>query len=67
MGDTKMVYIDPPNNTRNDFTNQDDFKQPAEAYGEQLRSMQLREIESARYSVPGNISKRSAIKVLSMR
>ncbi len=36
LGKVKMIYIDPPYNTGNDFIYQDDFKQPGEEYDEQM-------------------------------
>lgn len=36
LGAVKMIYIDPPYNTGNDFIYRDDFKQSAESYGEDL-------------------------------
>ncbi len=37
MGKIKMIYIDPPYNTGNDFVYHDDFKQSAEEYDEANR------------------------------
>lgn len=36
LGAVKMIYIDPPYNTGNDFIYRDDFKQSAEGYEEDL-------------------------------
>lgn len=36
MGAIKLIYIDPPYNTGNDFIYRDDFKQSADDYDEQL-------------------------------
>lgn len=36
LGKVKMVYIDPPYNTGNDFVYRDDFKQSLEEYAEEL-------------------------------
>ncbi len=36
LGKVKMIYIDPPYNTGNDFIYRDDFKQSGEEYGEQM-------------------------------
>lgn len=36
LGAIKMIYIDPPYNTGNDFIYRDDFKQSAEDYAEEL-------------------------------
>lgn len=38
MGKVKMIYIDPPYNTGNDFVYHDDFAQPAEEYDEHNRN-----------------------------
>lgn len=32
LGEVKMIYIDPPYNTGNDFVYEDDFKQSADEY-----------------------------------
>lgn len=37
LGKVKMIYIDPPYNTGNDFIYRDDFKQSEEEYNEQTR------------------------------
>lgn len=37
MGKVKMIYIDPPYNTGNDFVYHDDFAQSAEEYDEANR------------------------------
>ena len=36
LGKVKMIYIDPPYNTGNDFIYRDDFKQSSEKYDEQI-------------------------------
>ena len=36
LGKVKMIYIDPPYNTGNDFIYRDDFSMSADEYGEQL-------------------------------
>ncbi len=36
LGKVKMIYIDPPYNTGNDFIYRDDFKQSGEEYDEQM-------------------------------
>ena len=36
LGKVKMIYIDPPYNTGNDFVYRDDFAMSADEYGEQL-------------------------------
>jgi len=38
MGKVKMIYIDPPYNTGNDFVYHDDFAQSAEEYDEQRKN-----------------------------
>jgi len=35
LGKVKMIYIDPPYNTGNDFIYRDDFKQSREEYEEE--------------------------------
>ncbi len=36
LGKVKLIYIDPPYNTGNDFVYRDDFSMSADEYGEQL-------------------------------
>ena len=36
LGKVKMIYIDPPYNTGNDFIYNDDFKMTGEEYSEEL-------------------------------